>query len=275
MSSFRAAIARWSAGRPDDDLLRWLYRGLIAATFVVLVLDYGDIRKLAESNASLASPSIDDPLDRPAGEPLPQTKRAPDRRAPPVRESEAALKNAMTFELAADGRLEAYGAITPGTAQRFAEEVGRRGTYVKTVVLRSPGGSVQDALAMGRLIRDKGFATEVESGRYCASSCPLVFAGGVERRAAAKAAIGVHQVSAARSAGLTGDDAMRNAQAISAQCQNYLRAMGIDLGVWVHAMETPRDELYYFTTAELIELKLATTVADAAVAKGRPQRLNR
>jgi len=49
---------------------------------------------------------------------------------------------------------------------------------VKTVVLRSPGGSVQDALAMGRLIREKQFATEVEAGRYCASSCPLVFAGG-------------------------------------------------------------------------------------------------
>ena len=268
MTSLKAALTRWRDGRPDDDVLRWLYRGLIAATIVVLALDYGDIRKLAESNASLAAPSVDEPLDRPATEPLPQTKRAPDRRAPPVRES-AALKNAMTFELAANGRLEAYGTITPGTAQRFADEVGRRGSYVKTVVLRSPGGSVQDALAMGRLIRDKGFTTEVESGRYCASSCPLVFAGGVERRAAAKAAIGVHQVSAARSAGLTGDDAMRSAQVISAECQKYLRAMGIDLGVWVHAMETPRDELYYFTPAELTELKLATKVADAAVAKGR------
>jgi len=71
---------------------------------------------------------------------------------------------------------------------------------IKTVVLRSPGGSVRDALAMGHLIRQKQFSTEVVSGRYCASSCPLVFAGGVERRAGEKAAIGVHQVAAIKSA---------------------------------------------------------------------------
>ena len=42
---------------------------------------------------------------------------------------------------------------------------------------------VSDALAMGRLIREKKFATEVEANRYCASSCPLMFVGGTERRA--------------------------------------------------------------------------------------------
>ena len=63
-------------------------------------------------------------------------------------------------------------------------------------MLNSPGGSVADALAMGRLIREKKFATEVEAGKYCVSSCPLVFAGGVDRRAGDKATIGVHQVAA-------------------------------------------------------------------------------
>ena len=82
----------------------------------------------------------------------------------------------------------------------FAAEIGKRGDYIKTVVLNSPGGSVTDALAMGRLIREKKFATEVEAGKYCASSCPLVFAGGIERRAGDKAAIGVHQVAALASA---------------------------------------------------------------------------
>ena len=90
----------------------------------------------------------------------------------------------------------ATGTITPGISEAFAAEVAKRGDYIKTVVLNSPGGSVTDALAMGRLIREKNFATEVEAGKYCASSCPLVFAGGVERRAGDKAAIGVHQVAA-------------------------------------------------------------------------------
>lgn len=268
-ASLRATLERWIGGAPDDDVLRWLYRGLMVATVAVLVLDYGDIQNLTAMK-SAAAPTSAQPFDQPDAQPLPQTRRGRDgRRAAPLRETDAVLKNAMSFELANDGRLEAYGTITPGTATRFADEVGKRGSYIKTVVLRSPGGSVQDALAMGRLIRDKGFATEVEDGRYCASSCPLVFAGGAERRAGSKAAIGVHQVSALRTADLSGDAGMENAQMISAECQKYLRTMGIDLGVWVHAMETPRDELYYFTAAELTELKLATRVDDAAVARGR------
>jgi hypothetical protein len=65
---------------------------------------------------------------------------------------------------------------------------------------------------------------------------------------------------------MSGADGMENAQQISAECQKYLREMGIDLGVWVHAMETPRDELYYFKPAELASLKL-TTRTETPVAK--------
>lgn len=122
---------------------------------------------------------------------------------------------------------------------------------------------------MGRLIRSKKFYTEVEAGRYCASSCPLVFAGGLERRAGVKALIGVHQVSSGMRELVPLRDGMEDAQRISAACQKYLRDMGVDLGVWVHAMETPKDELYYFKPAELVSLKLATQAA-GAVAENPP-----
>jgi len=36
--------------------------------------------------------------------------------------------------------------------------------------------------------------------------------------------------------------------------------MGIDPLVWVHAMETPKDELFYFTPDEMVDLKLATGI---------------
>ena len=138
--------------------------------------------------------------------------------------------------------------ITPGISEAFAAEIARRGDYVRTVVLNSPGGSVNDALTMGRLIREKKFTTEVEAGKYCASSCPLVFAGGIERRAGASAAIGVHQVAAFGSANAAPRDEMDAAQRISARCQRYLGEMGINLQVWVHAMETPHDRLFVFDT---------------------------
>jgi hypothetical protein len=131
-------------------------------------------------------------------------------------------------------------------------------------MLNSPGGSVNDALAMGRLIREKKFATEVEAGKTCASSCPLVFAGGVERRAGANAAIGVHQVAAVSSGNAAPRDEMDVAQRISARCQRYLGEMGINLQVWVHAMETPHDRLFVFKPDELKSLNIVTTAATPA-----------
>jgi hypothetical protein len=118
---------------------------------------------------------------------------------------------------------------------------------------------------MGRLIRERKFSTEVEAGKYCASSCPLVFAGGVERRAADKAIIGVHQVAAISSAA-SGPlrDEMSVAQNISARCQRYLGDMGVNLQVWVHAMETPHEKLFVFKPDELKLLNMVTVAPASA-----------
>ena len=267
-ASVKSSLSRWLHGSPEEDVLRWLYRGLLAATVLVLAFDYSDLRNTV-TEKSAALPASEDPFtDAPSATPLPQTRKQSGRPAP-LRETNGKLREKMTFELESDGRLTATGTIFPGTAKRFADEVGKRGSYVKSVVLQSPGGSVQDALAMGKLIREKGFGTEVESGRYCASSCPLVFAGGVERRAGAKSAIGVHQVFAPSNERLTGAAGMEHAQLISAVAQKYLRTMGVDLQVWVHAMETPHNELYYFTPKELSDLKLATVMDQAAPRSAR------
>jgi hypothetical protein len=247
---------RWLSAISDDAVLRWTLRLLIAATVAVLALDFAEMAERVPAPA-VAAPGVS-PQPLPAARP--GEREAP--AGPEVRKDKLAA--AMTFELAADGRLIASGTIKPGTAAAFAAEIEKRGAYVKTVVLQSPGGSVQDALAMGRLIRERKFNTAVEARQYCASSCPLVFAGGVERRAGAQAAIGVHQVfAAAASSGATLADGMDDAQRISAECQRYLREMGTDLQVWVHAMETPKHRLFYFRPDELLALKLATEAAGA------------
>jgi ATP-dependent protease ClpP protease subunit len=176
----------------------------------------------------------------------------------------------MTFELVGGGRLMATGTITPGIWKNFAAEAERHSEYIRTVVLYSPGGSVTDALAMGRLIREKRFATEVEAGKYCVSSCPLVFAGGVDRRVGDKASIGVHQIVTTRSAANgPAPDEMSIAQNISARCQRYLGDMGVNLQVWVHAMETPHDRLFVFRPDELKSLNLVTAAAVAAPATAK------
>jgi hypothetical protein len=250
---WKKSTRRWLRELSDDTLLQWLLRGMIAVTVVVVALDYQETLTRARER----DVRVDVPIVQPAPEHIQPSDGNPTLvpQVPNIR-----LRERMTFELTSEGRLLAVGSISAGTANSFAEEIDKRGSYVKTVVLESPGGSVHDALVMGRLIRKKGFFTEVAPGKYCASSCPLVFAGGVERRAGKGAAIGVHQIS---TIGQAQADEMAAAQRISALCQKYLQEMGVDLGVWVHAMETPKSSLYYFKPAELQSLKLVTTTSSS------------
>ena len=262
------------AGNPDETVLRWILRSVVTVTVIVLAADLAGMNGwigTADPTAEVRheTPSLDLPSVLPST-PFPATPDH-DKRLTPRPSADGVMGKPMTFELVGGGRLMATGTITPGISEAFAAEIGKRGDYVKTVVLNSPGGSVADALAMGRLIRERNFSTEIESGKYCASSCPLVFAGGVERRVGDRAVVGVHQVAAIGStAGLPRDE-MNVAQNISARCQRYLADMGVNLQVWLHAMETPHDKLFIFKPDELKSLNLATTAAATpAAAAPRP-----
>ena len=174
------------------------------------------------------------------------------------------LRQPLEVRLTTGGVLALTGTIDPGAADRVAAEIAAHDEYIRTVALDSPGGAVAEALAIGKLIREKGYATTVAAGSLCASSCPLVFAGGKERLATDRSAIGVHQIYAATAAGsltsrlAAAGNAMSDAQTLTAEISRYLAAMGIDAEVWLRALETPPDKLTYFSPAELTGLKLAT-----------------
>jgi hypothetical protein len=271
-SVLRQRLHRWFTGGGEDQMLRWLLRVLLIATVSVLALDLSAMtgfkpeslwREVTEQPVlpDMAPTTIDVPEN-------------PDRsrRVVPARKADGALAKPMTFALGKNGRLIATGMIAPGSADAFASEVNARGEYIKTIVLSSPGGSVGDALEMGRLIRTRGFATEVEPNRICVSSCPLVFVGGVKRAAGTGAIIGVHQVFAPDPAEAARHDTMSEAQRVSARCQRYLLDMGADLKMWVHAMETPKDRLFIFSANELRELNIVTPANVAANAEGSEKR---
>jgi len=272
-STMQQRLVTWLSDNPDEAVLRWIFRSVFVVTIAVLAIDLAGMNGWGANADAVATPAEikqDSPaLDQPGTMPSILAPLLPggDKRLIPLPQPDGPMAKPMTFELVGGGKLMATGTITPGISESFAAEVSRRGDYVKTVVLNSPGGSVADALTMGRLIREKKFATEVEAGKYCASSCPLMFAGGVERRAGDKAAIGVHQVAAVSSAANGPPrDEMNVAQKISARCQRYLSDMGVSLQVWVHAMETPHDRLFVFKPDELKSLNLVTGAASAPAA---------
>ncbi|MDW6023518.1 hypothetical protein SAZ10_17345 [Mesorhizobium sp. BAC0120] len=251
---------RFFGARPDEAVLRAVFASLVALTLAVLGDDL--LARLNEPPPEMNWLPGETTEVKPYLPSVRSDVAVPDESRPDGA-PKAELGQPMVIELVSGGRLEATGAITPGTAERFKTEIERRGDYVKTVVLNSPGGSVQDALEMGRLIREKGLGTLVEKGGYCASSCPLVFAGGATRTAQKGAFVGVHQVIAlpVTGAALANADDRASfdlAQKISAECQRHLVEMGVDPRVWIHAMETPPDKIFYFTSDELEQLRLVT-----------------
>jgi len=255
MASVSRRIINWAAAFEDGAIIRAAFFGLLSATAVILYLDYTELNATTPATLSpTLSPILPDfDPSNPAGTPGPDVTTPMDQ-----------LRQPLKVELVSGGTLALTGTIDPGAADRVAAEIAAHGEYIKIVALDSPGGSVADALAIGKLLREKGFATSVASGALCASSCPLVFAGGKDRIATATSAIAVHQIYAATEGGTltsrlaAAGNAMSNAQTMTAEISRYLLSMGIDPEVWLRALETPPDRLTYFSAEELTRLKLAT-----------------
>lgn len=121
--------------------------------------------------------------------------------------------------------ISAEGAITPATPAAFKKFLKKLGDKKLPVIVTSPGGRVEAALELGRMLRTRkldigvGLTRFVEcapdqkgckldparkgiyqgalysAGAYCASACSMMFAGGVRRHVGQWAYMGVHQVT--------------------------------------------------------------------------------
>lgn len=251
---YRHVIARL-AQIEDGAILRFAFFALLAGTLGVLYVDYRELNQ----NAPAALTRTPQPILPPA-----TTEDGGGRARPALTTPPELLDEPLRIELGANGELRLTGTIDPGAAQRFADEIAARGEYVSTVLLDSPGGSVDDALQIGRLIRERGLSTAVRDGQLCASSCPVILASGTERIAGRDAAIGVHQIYAAALSGTSVDAlsvagvAMADAQLATAEITRHLNESGVDAALWLHALETPPDRLYYFSPEELERYRLVT-----------------
>lgn len=267
----RSVVMRYLSRFDDGEVVRWAFRGMLIGAVGVLALDLRDLTRengwLAPEVTLPAAPS--DPILPPVVQTNAPIQPGDPRRF--VTTGEDILARPMTFALGSGGVLSVEGSIDPGSASRLAAEIEARGEYVKTISLNSPGGALDDAMAMAKLVRGRGIATMVANGAICASSCPLLFAGGLTRTVGSRAAIGVHQFYAASQTPTAPAQAMSDAQATTARISRHLIEMGVDPSLWLHALDTPPQALYYFSPEELAKYRLITTpVATAQKAGTKP-----
>ncbi len=279
------AVPAGGASAPRTEGLQWLARATLIGTFLLVLLD---ALQLGQSGARLDpnAPLPDDVTtlpERTGGPVEPLTTRRPEdggqvqpfspETRPTTGIGEPTLPDglgplprpngqAMAFRLvtAKNGTVYALatGEITHGTAEAFRRFDEVQGKTAQIVLLDSPGGLVQEAIALGRYIRERGLSTLVYKDGLCASACPLAYAGGVERLAAEQAWIGVHRAYVTERG--TGDllTGLGQGQQLAALCMEYLQQMGVGAEAWVHALATPWSEIYFYTPKQLLDYRLAT-----------------
>lgn len=146
-------------------------------------------------------------------------------------------------------RLE--GAVAQGDGARAKKLLSEATPTPEVLVLQSPGGSVRDALELGRHLRDRDIDTRMLAGEFCLSACPYILVGGNEREIDDDAQVGVHQHYFGKSTILPASFAVEDIQAGQGEVMVYLDDMGIDPMVMTHALATPPDEIYVLMPEQL------------------------
>lgn len=191
------------------------------------------------------------PQEQPAGPEFPRSDQVPARLSfTATRIGE--VENAVLLE----------GSIAPGDGERFADYLASRDSAPALIALHSPGGSVGDALAIGRTIREAGWDTVMQPGAACFSACPYILASGVARQVSRRAMVGVHQHYFGENTLLPAFVAVESIQRGQGEVLDYLDEMGIDLRLMSKALITPPDNIYILVEEELTDFAMATEVVD-------------
>lgn len=167
------------------------------------------------------------------------------------------------------------GQIEKGLTDRFLQFLEDEGVEGSRLILNSPGGSLGEALKLGRVVRElewrtmiggRGDVTRDAEGRItlwiwddypsdgiCESACTYVFMGGVNRSMGKGGRLGLHRFKAVGQQ-ITGDAA----QAISGQLISYILEMGVDARVFVLASGEDSGSMYHVSEADALEYDLVT-----------------
>jgi hypothetical protein len=156
----------------------------------------------------------------------------------------------------------ADGVIAQGTAERFSHFVkDKKISGGAVVIFNSLGGSVGEALEIGRLIRAAGFDTDVgtKNGKdgVCFSACSLAFLGGVRRTIGSQKLFGVHRVST--TASLTSSEALDMGQITIGQIVEYVSYMGVKAEFVTVLTQTGSEDINLLSSQSLKDLNVTTT----------------
>ncbi|MEL7092957.1 MAG: hypothetical protein AAFN94_14590 [Pseudomonadota bacterium] len=214
-----------------------------------MLLVIGDMQGLRLPSFGPTAPTLTEPI-RPGDQ---RRLFRPDRDRPrtaPARDP-GQLPERLVLSQSGGTTYRLEGGIEPGDADRIAAQLTTSEPKPETLILQSPGGSVGDALALGRTIRAAGITTQMLAGEFCYSACPYLLVAGSSRIIDDDASVGVHQHYFGENTLLPAAFAVEDIQRGQGEVMQYLADMGIDPLVMTHALTTPPDQIYVLLPEEL------------------------
>ncbi|MBV9236803.1 MAG: hypothetical protein JOZ94_13290 [Xanthobacteraceae bacterium] len=195
-----------------------------------------------------------------------------------------------------DEWIAAEGGFDIGSAQRLRTFLTQFSDRIPPIYFQSPGGIQEEAIAIGRLMRERGvtagvgrtlpygcapgkdgedrcltlkrsglpLAGELQStGASCSSACVYALLGAQVRLVPPDARLGVHASRRVRVypdgrvTRLPGDDQTQLGQATN-ELKQYVQEMGIDVGLIDTAFKTKFSDAYFLTRNEIVQFGIDT-----------------
>lgn len=153
------------------------------------------------------------------------------------------------------------GEFDRAAAARLARFVVEQEISRASVYFNSPGGSLVAAMAIGRLLRERGFSTYVgrrgadprkPGSGVCYSACPFAYAGGSRRFLEGDSALGIHR--AANRVPVPDEGAFE--QRVATEATTYLDDMGVSRRLFGMMQTTPHDSIRLLSREEAVRLGL-------------------
>jgi hypothetical protein len=154
------------------------------------------------------------------------------------------------------------GRITAGDAARFAGHLDNLGEHTPLIALHSPGGLVDEAIFIGKRIREWKLNTIVLPGANCFSACPYILAGGVERIVSTQGNVGLHQHYYETPSYMPAFLAVEDIQIWQGETMSHLIEMGVEAEVMLFSLRTVPEDIYILVKDELFASRLATKILE-------------
>ena len=135
-------------------------------------------------------------------------------------------------------------------------------SYERQLRISSRGGDVDEAMEMGKKIKESEFSVIVWTRDQCLSSCVFILAAGVTRNPT-RAKIGIHRpYFGEMDDKLTMSQIRQKRDRLKLKIRDYFELMDIDPSLTEIMMQTPPEEIKILTKEELMRYRLSVDDAN-------------